>query len=224
MLTTQFPHILFESCASGGGRFDPGMLYYAPQCWASDNTDAIERLKIQYGTSYVYPLSSIGSHVSAIPNHQVFRNTPLHTRANVAYFGTFGYELDLNELSLKEREEVMQEVQFMKKYRSLFQFGTFYRLRSPFETNETIWMVVSSQKDVAIVGYYRPLQQVNVQYNRVKLLGLDQHKKYHVSIHDIDCYGDELMNIGLLLSDSSSGESKDHVGDYVSRLYILKAK
>ena len=80
-------------------------------------------------TSYVYPLSSIGSHVSAIPNHQVFRNTPLHTRANVAYFGTFGYELDLNELSLKEREEVMQEVQFMKKYRSLFQFGTFYRLR-----------------------------------------------------------------------------------------------
>ena len=88
-----------------GGRFDPGMLYYAPQCWASDNSDAIERLKIQYGTSYVYPLSSIGSHVSAIPNHQVFRNTPLHTRANVAYFGTFGYELDLNELSLKEREE-----------------------------------------------------------------------------------------------------------------------
>lgn len=224
MLTTQFPHILFESCASGGGRFDPGMLYYAPQCWASDNSDAIERLKIQYGTSYVYPLSSIGSHVSAIPNHQVFRNTPLHTRANVAYFGTFGYELDLNELSLKEREEVMQEVQFMKKYRSLFQFGTFYRLRSPFETNETIWMVVSSQKDVAIVGYYRPLQQVNVQYNRVKLLGLDPHKKYHVSIHDIDCYGDELMNIGLLLSDSSSGESKDHIGDYVSRLYILKAK
>ena len=83
----------------------------------------------------------------------------------------------------------------MKKYRSLFQFGTFYRLRSPFETNETIWMVVSSQKDVAIVGYYRPLQQVNVQYNRVKLLGLDPHKKYHVSIHDIDCYGDELMKL-----------------------------
>ncbi|MDE6357509.1 MAG: alpha-galactosidase, partial [Eubacteriales bacterium] len=96
-LISKFPEILFESCASGGARFDPGMLYYAPQCWTSDNTDAIERLKIQYGTSMVYPLSSIGSHVSAIPNHQVFRNTPIETRANVAYFGTFGYELDLNK-------------------------------------------------------------------------------------------------------------------------------
>ena len=223
MLIRQFPQILFESCASGGGRFDPGMLYYAPQCWASDDSDAIERLKIQYGTSLVYPLSSIGAHVSAIPNHQVFRNTPLHTRANVAYFGTFGYELDLNQLSDFERQEVMEEVKFMKAYRSVFQFGTFYRLRSPFETSETIWMVVSKQKDIAIVGYYRPLQQVNAKYNRVKLLGLDANKKYHVSIHDIDCYGDELMNVGLLLTDNAGGESKDHVGDYISRLYILKA-
>lgn len=224
MLISQFPEILFESCASGGGRFDPGMLYYAPQCWASDNSDAIERLKIQYGTSYVYPLSSIGAHVSAVPNHQVFRNTPLHTRANVAYFGTFGYELDLNQLSSLERQEVVKQVQFMKKYRSILQFGTFYRLRSPFETNETIWMVVSKTKDIAIVGYYRPLQQVNCRYNRIKLLGLDKYKKYHVSIHNIECYGDELMNVGLLVTDNSSGESKDHVGDYVSRLYILTAQ
>lgn len=117
----------------------------------------------------------------------------------------------------------MKEVKFMKAYRSVFQFGTFYRLRSPFETSETIWMVVSKQKDIAIVGYYRPLQQVNAKYNRVKLLGLDTNKKYHVAIHDIDCYGDELMNVGLLLTDNASGESKDHVGDYISRLYILKA-
>ena len=96
-LTMAFPEVLFESCASGGGRFDPGMLYYAPQGWTSDDSDAIERLKIQYGTSMCYPLSSMGSHVSVVPNHQVFRNTPLHTRANVAYFGTFGYELDLNK-------------------------------------------------------------------------------------------------------------------------------
>ena len=102
-LTTNFPHILFESCASGGARFDPGLLYYAPQGWTSDDSDAVERLKIQYGTSYCYPVSSMGSHVSVIPNHQVYRNTPLHTRANVAYFGTFGYELDLNKLASEEQ-------------------------------------------------------------------------------------------------------------------------
>ena len=104
-LTREFPQILFESCASGGGRFDPGMLYYAPQAWASDNTDAAERLKIQYGTTYCYPVSSIGSHVSVVPNHQVNRSTPLYTRANVAFFGTFGYELDLNRLTGKNRKK-----------------------------------------------------------------------------------------------------------------------
>lgn len=105
-LTSEFPHVLFESCASGGARFDPGMLYYAPQVWTSDDTDAMERVKIQYGTSYVYPLSSMGSHVSAVPNQQVGRTTPLETRANVAFFGTFGYELDLNHLSEGERQMV----------------------------------------------------------------------------------------------------------------------
>ena len=95
-LVSEFPEVLFESCASGGGRFDPGILYYAPQGWASDNSDAVERMKIQYGTSMCYPVSSMGTHVSVAPNHQVFRDTPLHTRANVAYFGTFGYELDLS--------------------------------------------------------------------------------------------------------------------------------
>ena len=115
-LTNEFPEVLFESCASGGGRFDPGMLYYAPQGWTSDDSDAIERLKIQYGTSMCYPLSSMGSHVSVVPNHQVFRNTPLHTRANVAYFGTFGYELDLNKLTEEEIKEVKEQITFMKMY------------------------------------------------------------------------------------------------------------
>lgn len=223
MLTTNFPEILFESCASGGARFDPAMMYYAPQCWTSDDTDAIERLKIQYGTSMVYPISSMGAHVSATPNHQVFRNTPLKTRADVAYFGTFGYELDLNKLSQDEQELIIEQVQFMKEYREVIQFGTFYRLKSPFEGNETIWMVVSKDQNTAIVGYYRPLQVVNEGYRRVKLMGLDPDKEYHVSIHDITCYGDELMNIGLITSDSSCGENKDGEGDYLSRLYILKA-
>lgn len=223
MLTTNFPEILFESCASGGARFDPAMMYYAPQCWTSDDTDAIERLKIQYGTSMVYPISSMGAHVSATPNHQVFRNTPLKTRADVAYFGTFGYELDLNKLSQDEQEQIIEQVQFMKEYREVIQFGTFYRLKSPFEGNETIWMVVSKDQNTAIVGYYRPLQVVNEGYRRVKLMGLDSDKEYHVSIHDVTCYGDELMNIGLITSDSSCGENKDGEGDYLSRLYILKA-
>lgn len=105
------------------------MLYYAPQGWTSDNTDAVDRLKIQYGTSYCYPISSIGSHVSAVPNHQLFRITPLSTRANVAYFGTFGYELDLNTLTDEEQAEVRRQTTFMKKWRHLFQFGTFTGLQ-----------------------------------------------------------------------------------------------
>lgn len=124
-LVEKFPEVLFESCASGGARFDPGMLYYAPQCWTSDDTDAMERLKIQYGTSMVYPLSSMGSHVSAIPNHQLHRNVPMNSRANVAYFGTFGYELDLNELTEEERDTIKNQVQFMKKHRKLIQQGNF---------------------------------------------------------------------------------------------------
>ena len=225
-LIEKFPNILFESCASGGARFDAGMLYYAPQCWTSDDSDAIERLKIQYGTSMVFPVSSMGAHVSAIPNHQVCRNTPIETRANVAYFGTFGYELDLNKLSDEEKEIVKTQVNFMKEYRELFQFGNFYRLKSPFEGNETIWMVVSPDKNTAIVGYYRPLQEVNVAYRRVKLLGLDPEKNYHISLHDYTCYGDELMNVGLMTSDASAGERNMQVneGDYLSRLYILKAQ
>ena len=156
-LTSNFPEVRFESCASGGGRFDPGILYYAPQGWASDDSDAVERLKIQYGTSMCYPISSIGAHVSVTPNHQVFRNTPLHTRANVAYFGTFGYELDLNKLTDEEIEQVKSQISFMKEYREIIQFGTFYRLKSPFENNETIWQVVSEDKKTSLVGWYRVL-------------------------------------------------------------------
>ncbi|WP_286139530.1 alpha-galactosidase, partial [Faecalibaculum rodentium] len=123
-LTKAHPEILFESCASGGARFDPGMLYYAPQTWTSDDTDAVERLKIQYGTSMLYPISSMGSHVSAIPNHQLHRLTSLHMRFAVAIFGTFGYELDPLALTEEEKDEIRDQVRFMKKYRRLIQFGT----------------------------------------------------------------------------------------------------
>ena len=226
-LTTNFPHILFESCASGGARFDPGLLYYAPQGWTSDDSDAVERLKIQYGTSYCYPVSSMGSHVSVIPNHQVYRNTPLHTRANVAYFGTFGYELDLNKLAAEEQEEVKEQIKFMKQYREVIQFGTFYRLNSPFNGNVTSWMVVSEDKKTAIVGWYRVLNGINLPYSRVQLQGLNNDYCYE-TVGTQEChFGDELMNIGLIINDPSAGQVQDGGPtscDFDSKIYVLKAK
>ena len=231
-LIESFPHILFESCASGGARFDPGMLYYAPQAWTSDDTDAVERLKIQYGTSYCYPVSSMGSHVSAVPNHQTGRTAPLHTRANAAYFGTFGYELDLNALDEEEQEKIKEQIRFMKEYRSLFQFGTFYRLESPFEGNVTGWMVVSEDKKEAAVGWFRVLSGTNQPYTRMRLEGLDESLLYDITVRRDNekpfgtFYGDELMNIGLVTSDAVSGEIPGGEGlmDFESRLFLLKAE
>lgn len=231
-LTEKFPHVLFESCASGGGRFDPGMLYYAPQAWTSDDSDAIERLKIQYGTSYCYPVSSMGSHVSTVPNHQTGRLTPLHTRANAAYFGAFGYELDLNALTDEDFEKIKEQVRFMKKYRRLFQFGVFYRLESPFDGNVTGWMVVSEDKKEAAVGWFRVLSGPNQPYSRMRLRGLDENFLYHISVRREkenyygNFYGDELMNIGLVTSDATSGQIPDGEGlsDFESRLFILEVK
>ena len=244
-LTTEFPHILFESCASGGARFDPAMLYFAPQTWCSDDTDASERTKIQYGTSYVYPIVSMGSHVSAVPNHQMHRITPIETRANVAYFGTFGYELDLNLLSDAEIETVKKQIAFMKENRELIQMdGDFYRLLSPFEGNETAWMVVSSDKTQAVAAFYQRLNKVNASWLRLKLDGLDANTKYEVScdmapvtsydakiaeayghkteedsVKTYQAYGDELMSAGIPIDRE---ELNKKGGDFASLLYTLK--
>ena len=232
-LTTAFPHILFESCASGGARFDAGMLFYAPQAWASDDSDAVERLKIQWGSSFAYPIVSHGAHVSITPNHQVNRVTPLHTRANVAFFGAFGYELDLNKLSDEEITEVKAQVAFMKEHRELIQFGTFYRLRSPFDSNITCWMVVNKQKTKAIVGWYRVLNTVNAPFDRVRLVGLDTTKRYRITGNelvdgrDVVRSGSELHNIGLITSDRNSGDVPQNVTpnrDFDSRLFVLTAE
>ena len=224
-LTSRFPDVLFESCCSGGGRFDPGMLYYAPQAWTSDDTDAVERLKIQYGTSMVYPLSCMSNHVSAVPNHQVFRNTPLETRAAVALFGTFGYELDLNRLTEQERNMIREQVAFVKRNRAFVASGTFYRLLSPFHGSETAWMVVSGDCRRALVGYYRSLQPVNEGYCRLKLAGLDPLLRYSVSDRSLTYYGDELMTIGFDISDTGNGPWTPEIyqGDYQSRLFEVKA-
>ncbi|WP_163578842.1 alpha-galactosidase [Gracilibacillus saliphilus] len=226
-LIKKYPEILFESCAGGGARFDPGMLYYAPQTWTSDDTDAVERLKIQYGTSMVYPLSAIGSHVSAIPNHQVGRHASLDTRAAVAYFGTFGYELDITKLTETEQQKVKEQVAFFKEKRALIRDGEFYRLSTPFENNETTWMVVNEEKSEALVGYYKVLAKPNEAYNRVKLTGLDPDRLYEVN-GETTYYGSELMNIGIILAGNYIDRAdeywgQEHPGDYQSRLFHLKA-
>lgn len=229
-LTSEFPEILFESCASGGGRFDPGMLYYAPQAWCSDDSDAVERLKIQYGSSYAYPVSSVGAHVSIAPNHQVARNTPMKMRGDVAYFGAFGYELDLSRLSQEERALVKEQVAFVKKYRKLLHTGNYYRLKSPFEGNITAWAVVSEDKKQAIVGYYKVLNDVNSEYRRLYLQGLDENLCYEVEADgkpEGSFFGSEMMNIGLVTTDASAGENhvgEDACGDFWSRIYVLNAK
>ncbi|KAB8289050.1 alpha-galactosidase [Bifidobacterium ramosum] len=240
-LTAKFPKVLFESCASGGGRFDAGMLYYAPQGWISDDSDAIERLKIQYGTSFGYPISSMGSHVSAVPNHQVFRRTPLKTRADVAYFGTFGYELDVNKIPPEEQEEIRGQIAFFKEHYDLIAHGTFYRLISPYGANpvglqegaETAWMVVSEDRSRALVGYYRAHQPVNEGYRSLRLDGLDPDREYTVKdtayrMPQVDgerFYGDELMRHGFDVSDSGFGPWTTWIyqGDYQSRLFEITA-
>lgn len=219
-LREEFPEILFESCSSGGARFDPGMLYFAPQTWTSDDTDAAERMKIQYGTSFVYPVSSMGAHVSAVPNQQMGRTTPIATRANVAFFGAFGYELDLNALTQEEMDQVKKQIAFMKEQRELIQFGKFYRLLSPFEGSAAAWMVVSEDQSKALAGYYQRNHKINTAAVRLKLQGLDADRRYEVVIDGKKSghYGDELMYAGLVLSRSLLLEKG---GDFASLLISL---
>ncbi|WEK55270.1 MAG: alpha-galactosidase [Candidatus Cohnella colombiensis] len=213
-LTTKFPHILFESCSSGGGRFDPGMLYYMPQTWTSDNSDAVERLKIQYGTSLIYPVSTMGAHVSAVPNHQVGRNTPLKTRGDVAMSGNFGYELDLTQFNEEEKEIVKAQVAQYKDIRSLVQQGDLYRLLSPFVGNETAWMFVSEDQSDVLVFYFKVLAEPNAPQKRLRLKGLCPQYNYQVVGTEEIFGGDRLMAVGLDLPNLH--------GDYVSTTFKLK--
>lgn len=229
-LTNEFPSILFESCAGGGNRFDPGMLYYMPQIWTSDNTDAMERLKIQYGTSIVYPISSMGAHVSAVPNHQTGRVTSIGTRANVAFFGAFGYELDLNKISSREREDVKRQIEFFKENRELLQFGTFYRIESPFENEfqRISWMVVNEDKSEAIIGVYRVLSIPNSTFDYVIVPGLNPDFKYSIKDEDIlgeEFFGDELAYSGIkfrkVALDIHDFKSLEKLGDFRSKLFKI---
>ena len=213
-ITTNFPNILFESCSGGGGRFDGGMLYYMPQTWTSDDTDAIERLKIQEGTSLVYPASTMGSHVSAVPNHQVHRITPLHTRGVVAMAGSFGYELDVTKMTDEEKEEVKLQVEFYKNIRKTIQFGDLYRLKSAFDSNEAAWMNISKDGNNLVVSYVKKYAEANVLPKRLKLKALDENSLYEVSETGEVFGGDELMYIGLEIGELN--------GDYQARSWTLR--
>jgi len=201
-LTEGFPEILFEGCCSGGGRFDPGVLAYMPQIWTSDDSDAINRLKIQHGTSMCYPLCTMGAHVSPVPNHQVGRITSLKTRGDVAFFGMFGYELDIAQMTEEELEEAKAQIEFAKRIQPLIRTGDFYRLRSPFENNETVWQVTAKDGSHSFVMGCRVLSII--RNNRqledlVKLRGLDPDAIYEEVSTGARYPGSLLMNRGIQL-------------------------
>ena len=171
-IVTRYPDLLIEGCSGGGGRFDAGMMYYTPQIWCSDNTDALDRLQIQYGTSFGYPVSAVGSHVSAVPNHQTGRITSLHTRGVVAMAGTFGYELNLGKLSEEEKQEIRLQVEEYRKFAPLIQTGLYYRLSDPAREEYAAWAFVSEDQKEVLLNVV--LQEIhgNMTVNYVKLQGL----------------------------------------------------
>lgn len=196
-LTSRFPDVLFENCSSGGGRFDPGMLYYMPQSWTSDNTDAVCRLKIQYGTSLLYPAIAIGAHVSAVPNHQIGRVTSLGTRGHAAMSGNFGYELDLTRLTDQEKKAVGKQIAFYKEIRPLIQFGDFYRIENPFESNTAAWCFVASDKSETAGFFFEILADPARPLHTFQFKGLDPHALYEDAATGSTIGGDELMYAGL---------------------------
>ena len=177
-IVERYPHILIEGCSGGGGRFDAGMLYYTPQIWCSDNTDPIDRLEIQYGTSFIYPVSSVGAHVSASPNHQTGRCTPLKTRGTVASAGTFGYELNLDKISEEEKDEIRKQIAEYKQNASLVQNGLYFRLTNPQTENTGAWEFVSEDRREALVQAVSIRQHGNMTVDYIKIKGLKENAMY----------------------------------------------
>ncbi len=196
-ITSRFPDVLFEGCSGGGGRFDPGILYYMPQTWCSDDSDAVERLYIQYGTSMCYPYSSMGAHVSACPNHQVGRTTPFKMRGDVATAGQFGYEMDLSKLTDEETELAKQQIKRYKELGPVFHRGDCYRLSSPFECNEVAINFVSEDKNTVILCKYNIKGYASHKILYTKLRGLCSEAKYKNRTTGKVYSGAALMNIGF---------------------------
>ena len=196
-IVTRYPDLLIEGCSGGGGRFDAGMMYYTPQIWCSDNTDALDRLQIQYGTSFGYPVSAVGSHVSAVPNHQTGRITSLHTRGVVAMAGTFGYELNLGKLSEEEKQEIRLQVEEYRKFAPLIQTGLYYRLSDPAREEYAAWAFVSEDQKEVLLNVV--LQEIhgNMTVNYVKLQGLKCSAIYRDTETGKSYNGAALMEAGI---------------------------
>ena len=216
-LVTDFPGLLLENCSGGGARFDAGMLYYSPQIWCSDDTDAIERLKIQEGTSLIYPLSTMGAHVSDCPNHMVGRTTPFKTRGDVALAGTFGYELDITKIPESDRADIPRQVETYHRYNELVRSGDYYRLAS-YQSNREYdaYAVVSKDKTKALITYVQVLAKPNSVRRTIKLKGLDDNKAYRIVGTDEVILGSTIRKVGLKMPSLS--------GDFKSELIYLESE
>lgn len=223
-LTTDYPHILLENCSGGGARFDPGMLYYSPQIWCSDDTDAIERLKIQHGTSMCYPCSAMGAHVSDCPNHTVGRNTPFKTRGHVAMVGTFGYELDVTRIPQEDRDAIPAQIEEFNKFNKLVRTGDHYRIGNMFEDNTwDAWEFVSKDKSEALFEFVQVLGRPNERSRRIKLKGLEADAYYYEENEpEKKISGAALMNAGINIAKIWNGDGL--YGDFCSKiLHFIKA-
>lgn len=217
-LTSDYPHLLLENCSGGGARFDAGMLYYSPQIWCSDDTDAIERLKIQYGTSMCYPCSAMGAHVSDCPNHTVGRTTPFTTRGHVAMVGTFGYELDVTKIPEEDRNAIPGQIAEFNKYNKLVRTGDHYRIGNMFEDNTwDAWMFVARDKGEALFEFVQVLSRPNERSRRIKLKGLEPNAYYYEESNpEVKLSGAALMQGGINITSLW--------GDYQSKiLHFIKA-
>ncbi|MFC6181695.1 alpha-galactosidase [Lactiplantibacillus daowaiensis] len=216
-LTTRYPQILFEGCSGGGGRFDAGVMYYMPQSWPSDNNDPIERLKIQYGTSLVYPISAITAHVGTSPDELLGRQTSMAMRGAVAMSGTLGYELDASKLSVADRQAVSEQIAFYKQHRQLIQYGTFYRLESPFAGNTVAWVFVSPDQTEVLLFTFVILGQVQPAPHITKLAGLNPAKTYRDETTQQVYGGDELMQVGVY-------DTPIQTQDFTAKIRYFKAE
>ena len=213
-LMKEFPYLLLENCSGGGARFDPGMLYYSPQIWCSDDTDAIERLKIQEGTALIYPLSAMGAHVSDCPNHTVGRVTPFETRGYVALAGTFGYELDVTKIPEEDRKMIPEQVAMYHKYNDLVREGDYYRIASYRENHYfDCYGVVKKDKTEALFTFVQVLNRPNYHSRRILFQGLDPEKNYRIEGEEGVYTGDVLMKAGYLV--------QNMWGDFKARLIHL---
>ena len=213
-LITEFPNLLLENCSGGGARFDAGMLYYSPQIWCSDDTDAVERLMIQEGTALIYPLSAMGAHVSDCPNHTVGRTTPFATRGIVALAGTFGYELDITKISEEERNQIPEQTRMYHKYNDLVRTGDYYRMASYQENHQyDAYMVVSKDKTEALATYVMVKRRPSSRSRNLKFFGLDPEKTYRIEGEERTYLGSTLMNAGIYI--------EDFWGDFQAKLFHI---